>query len=515
MPRTKTNAEPEAAGGLSAALREAEAGAGREQLEYLPIDLIDPDPDNFYSIEGINELADSIATVGLIDPIRVRPAEGGRYTVTSGHRRRAALLLLIDSGEERWRDAVPCIVDRHDALPALTELKLILANSATRQRSASEISREAERVEELLVELRQKGYSFPGRMQDHVAQAMNVTASKLKRLHAIRANLQPELLAMFDRGEMPEDVAFRFQQLPTDVQSAAAAQLAGGKKRVPTGAQLEAVQKKLDAILCIGVKCAAHAGMPPCGNGVNRAIASIFSGYAWHVCDAPCCRDCYRSKEGCRFACREAKDRAALLKAEAKEREDKQKAAEDRAQEALKARIRRRAKTLLPYIDAAGLADNTRLYDNYQSAKVSDVRKWAEGDFGDQHFYGDDALTPYFARDVHGMAKTLGCSLETVLGLPEKKPEPQPEPEPAPVSESNTEPAPRWHTGTPAETGEFVVWAYFADENPTFDLKYWTGNFWAAAPLSCETMDTVLAWAPIPAPKDAPGKDSEEAAVNE
>ena len=35
-------------------------GSGRDQIEYIGIDLLDPDPDNFYSLEGLDELAGNI-----------------------------------------------------------------------------------------------------------------------------------------------------------------------------------------------------------------------------------------------------------------------------------------------------------------------------------------------------------------------------------------------------------------------------------------------------------------------
>ena len=69
-------------------------GTGREQIEYIPLNQIDEDPDNFYQLSGIAELADNIALCGLQQPIRVRQKEGGRYVIVSGHRRRAALEML-------------------------------------------------------------------------------------------------------------------------------------------------------------------------------------------------------------------------------------------------------------------------------------------------------------------------------------------------------------------------------------------------------------------------------------
>ena len=54
-------------------------GTTRQQIVYLPIEKIDPDPDNFYSIDGLEELAGSIEMLGLQQPIVVR-TNGERYT---------------------------------------------------------------------------------------------------------------------------------------------------------------------------------------------------------------------------------------------------------------------------------------------------------------------------------------------------------------------------------------------------------------------------------------------------
>ena len=65
----------------------SELNTGREELRYLPLDQIDPDPANFYSLEGLDELAASIELIGLQQPLRVRP-NGERWTVVSGHQSR-------------------------------------------------------------------------------------------------------------------------------------------------------------------------------------------------------------------------------------------------------------------------------------------------------------------------------------------------------------------------------------------------------------------------------------------
>lgn len=209
---------------ITSVLKGAAGTAGEEQIVYLPLDDLDPDPNNFYSLDGINDLAGNIELVGLQQPLRVRPGEEpGRYTVVSGHRRRAALQLIRDgydsesAGRARWEKAA-CIVDYGKASAAMKELQLIYANASTRQPSAPELSRQAERVTELLYQLKEEGHSFPGRMRDHVAAACQVSKTKLARLHAIRANLVPDLLEEFDDGRLNESVAYRISQEKAAVQ---------------------------------------------------------------------------------------------------------------------------------------------------------------------------------------------------------------------------------------------------------------------------------------------------------
>ena len=219
---------------LKPAVSDSDTGAG-QQISYLPVDRLDPDPDNFYSLEGINELADNIAMVGLQQPLLVRTgSEAGRYTIVSGHRRFAAIKLLQDGEDERERrmfdHGVPCIIQEtspfifkgSETAKALQELRLIYANASTRVLSAAEISRQAERIEALLLALKDQGYAFPGRMRAHVAKICQVSDSKIARLHAIRENLQPELLERFDRGEINETVAYRISQETNAVQSSLA-----------------------------------------------------------------------------------------------------------------------------------------------------------------------------------------------------------------------------------------------------------------------------------------------------
>ena len=123
----------------------------REQIVYLPRTALVADEKNFYSMDGIEELARNIETVGLLEPLRVRQIEGedGLYRIVSGHRRRAALDWLALHGNDLGD--VACIIEKTDGVsPALAELRLIYANSDTRKMTDADIAKQAERVEVVL-----------------------------------------------------------------------------------------------------------------------------------------------------------------------------------------------------------------------------------------------------------------------------------------------------------------------------------------------------------------------------
>lgn len=456
-----------------------------EQIVYIDLDRIDPDPNNFYSLDGIDELAGNIELIGLQQPLRVRPA-GERFVIVSGHRRRAAILLIRDGGSEQFAQGVPCIVEYGEASPAMRELRLIYANSSTRVMSSAEISKQAERVTELLYQLKEQGVDFPGRMREHVAQACQVSESKLARLHAIRSNLDSELLPYYDSGALNEDAAYQLSRLPINLQTAIARELSEGKrKKMPIASVVKEVNENLDK-LTTPLRCRAHAGGPDCCNVERRVICSVFALYYWQICDgSQCCMDCFRGKEGCRMACKEAKDRFKLDKEVEAEKQAEQKKRDENKQQLLHRQISRRCKELLPLIEAAGLKDDERIFDSYQAAKVKDVRAWAAGDMGDRHFYSDEAVAPWRLGDLRDMARRLKVTAAELLG--EK---------PAPAS---AEPVPTWRTGTPPRIGRYFCKVDMGASKPHENRCYWGDDGWSCYGTNLKANDwKVVGWWPLP-----------------
>ena len=62
-------------------------------IVQIPLTLIDSNEENFYTVDDVTELKDSIELIGLKQPLIVLPADG-RYRLIAGHRRFKALLEL-------------------------------------------------------------------------------------------------------------------------------------------------------------------------------------------------------------------------------------------------------------------------------------------------------------------------------------------------------------------------------------------------------------------------------------
>lgn len=91
-----------------------------DEIRRLPVDLVDPNPRNpreHFDEEKINELADSINSKGLLQPVLVRP-RGERYELVHGERRLRAVKSL---GEERIKAEVRDLDDSEALEVAITE----------------------------------------------------------------------------------------------------------------------------------------------------------------------------------------------------------------------------------------------------------------------------------------------------------------------------------------------------------------------------------------------------------
>lgn len=390
---------------------------GREQIEYIDVDLLDKDQNNFYQLSDLDALADNIATVGLQQPIRVRDGENGHVVIVSGHRRTAAIRKLVEEGRTDLRE-VPCIRERGEASPALQELRLIYANSATRDLSSAEISRQAEKVRELLYQLKEEGYEFPGRMRDHVAEACKISRSKLARLEKIQKGLASCYRDAWESGTLPEDTADALSSLPEHVQERIKRVC---PKTAPSAGRIRDTVKRGDYVVA-SFKC---PGGLACTH-MDKFFRHDLKANSWEACGGEKC--CLKCRSGgahdpagyCGAACAEMCSKAREKYEKAK---DKKKAsdaaAEVKARSEATVRVQAQARRIVRAADAAGLGDDVKLhYDYGGSLTVGLLRSLSDGTALDSAVkcYGGGVL-PWRAEDAAKNAKTLHCSVDYLLGL--------------------------------------------------------------------------------------------------
>lgn len=435
---------------------------GGPQVRMISLDDILDNKANFYAVDkdALKPLADSIAMDGLqqYPVVMVHPDEEGKYLLLSGHRRCAAVRLLVEEGREDLR-MVPCTIRQYRS-EAMAELQLILANSTARVLTNAEIAKQAERMELLLYRLKEEGYEFPGRMRDQVAAACKVSAPKLARLKVIRENLKaPEFLYLFEKNELPEQTAYTLARLPEDLQK----RISAIEPR-PSGNAAECIlQKYKDGWRWEpDMKC-------PDGKACRRGDSFLrhdLECSSWEMCGGnKCCLACewVTSKYSpCGRMCGKAQ-------AIRKKAQDFSKDAAVR--EALKLTKQYQKKTsanarrILLAAETAGLPDDAFIDWGYGGATVGTLREYAGGSFPEGERWNAEKFSPNSLAFPAKTAKQLGCSTDYLLGLTDDlTPAAAPSQEdavPAPVVEalleeqraSAQEIHPIWLSGAPEQSG--------------------------------------------------------------
>lgn len=474
---------------------------GREQIEYIDIDCIDDDPNNFYKLTDIDALAENIELLGLQQPLRVRtnPENSDRVIIVSGHRRRKAILQLVKGGREDLRK-IPCIREAAEGSAALQELRLIYANSDTRKLTPAEISKQAERVEMLLYQLKEEGYEFPGRMRAHVAAACKVSAPKLARLKVIRESLSPDFMPDFEKGVLPEQTAYTMARLPLDFQHRIFKVAACNDIK---GYALEKVQKRYEkgwrwepTIKCPDGRACTHG---------DAALRHDLEHSYDHCGGNRCCLKCEeatRNWSPCDRMCSKAKAQRKEVKAEADAKEaKKQKKQAEKYQKATQANAQR----LLRAIDAAGLTDDAKVeWRYYDATEVGTIRKYAHGDFENSGSWYGPRLEPEGLTNPIKIAKQLGCSADYLLGLTDEL-----QPTAAPPAEG-------WiplkfvdgHE-TPPRGG--LYYCRFDCEGKILkQVAWWDGYLkkWKFKKYGTDIDAKCVSWFPLPAEEEVPDADA-------
>lgn len=204
------------------------------KVVYLDINSIVPNPanDEIYNTDGVEMLSYSIEDKGLLQPLVVRKINGtdenaaDTYEVISGHRRRLAILDIIERNSEKAKDFafVPCIVRPtgkvSDAESGDSEIKeaLIDGNLFNRHKTEAEIAKEIAIKKDILETRKKSGEKIAGKILSMIASEMGISNHQAKKYNAINKNASDEVKDAYEKGEISTEAAYQLSKADEDTQ---------------------------------------------------------------------------------------------------------------------------------------------------------------------------------------------------------------------------------------------------------------------------------------------------------
>jgi ParB family chromosome partitioning protein len=166
---------------------------------------IEPHPNNIYSVEDIQDLKDSIELMGgvqqnlILKPIENQSTTKYKYTAIAGHRRTLASIALVQEGKPQY-ELVPCTIKTN--MDSIKErILLIHTNSTTRVLSDWEKTEQLKELKILFAEYK-KEHNLPGRIQELLAETLNISKTQVGRYERIDSNLTDEYKEEFKKGNV-------------------------------------------------------------------------------------------------------------------------------------------------------------------------------------------------------------------------------------------------------------------------------------------------------------------------
>jgi ParB family chromosome partitioning protein len=169
---------------ITSSIKTVSSGSFADNIKMIDIGKLTPHKENFYTMSNIELLADDIERQGLKENLVVRDNGDGCYTVISGHRRRQALILLIDEKRHSSR-LVPCYINP-EKNPDDELQDLIMLNATTRIIDDSELLEQYERLKDIFEHKKSNGENI--RMRERIAEVLNVSTGKVAMIETVVKN---------------------------------------------------------------------------------------------------------------------------------------------------------------------------------------------------------------------------------------------------------------------------------------------------------------------------------------
>ena len=181
----------------------AEAMESQEYIE-ITLDYRDIVVTNYnkYSMEEIQNLATGILLSGELQEPLCLARINGEYWLISGHRRLAAIKLLVSEGHTQF-EKLKCRYK--DMTETQFRIELLTGNTFNRKMSDYDIMMQAQEWKAVLKQAKAEGSLIldkSQRIRDYVAHILGESTGKIGQLEAINKNATAEVKEKFKTGDM-------------------------------------------------------------------------------------------------------------------------------------------------------------------------------------------------------------------------------------------------------------------------------------------------------------------------
>lgn len=178
---------------------------------------------NFYSMNGVEKLAQEILTVGLLENMTVMyaPCERGEYRIIAGERRWRALQFLLKKGYEEFEIAtcqIKSVAEEHEEM-----VNIIMAN-AYRDKTMADLLQEEQQLRKSLQYMKDNGLTLQGykldsgRLRDVIASIMQMSGTKIAQIDSINERLIPEFTEQLKEGRLTFSAAYEISGMDQEQQ---------------------------------------------------------------------------------------------------------------------------------------------------------------------------------------------------------------------------------------------------------------------------------------------------------
>lgn len=185
---------------------------------------------NKYSMDEISELATGIHMAGELQQPLALGKVGDEFWLVSGHRRHAAIDMLVQEGEEQFAE-VDC---RYKPMTETEfRMELLIGNTFNRKPTDYDKMIEAQEWKDLLQQMKKEGSFKPekgSRTRDYIAAIMGEATGTIGTLQQISNNATDAVKEQFEAGTINMTAAAEASKLPEEDQNAIAEAAAAGQE---------------------------------------------------------------------------------------------------------------------------------------------------------------------------------------------------------------------------------------------------------------------------------------------